>query len=157
MKSERPVVERFAQSFTERYERFLQMEGFLQKAAVLMGRSMEELYSLALTFGGKGGVSVDCRVIEEGFDYSSFYASMMSFIIADTDERLLAYSVFESLGEFMSQQAVEVMRKSKTTGIALAGQHCTVSPFMSRFVRNYPGVLLPIEYPVDDEGVFGGI
>ena len=157
MKSERPVVERFAQNFTERYERFLQTEGFLQKAAVLMGRSMEELYSLALTFGGKGGVSVDCRVAEEGFDYSSFYASMMSFIIADTDERLLSYSVFESLGEFMSQQAVEVMRKSKATGIALAGRHCTVSPFMSRFVRNYPGVLLPIEYPVDDEGVFGGI
>ena len=157
IKSERPVVERFAKLYSERYERFMQTEGFLQKAAALMDRSIEELYDLAHSFGGKGGVSVDCRIAEEGFDYSSFYASMMSFIVANSDEKLLAYSVFESLGEFMSQQAVEVMLKSKATAIALAGRHCTVSPFMSRFVRNYPGVLLPIEYPVDDEGVFGGV
>ncbi len=155
--STRKVVERFAELKPKSYARFTQTDSFLEKAAALGGLEFEEFERLALEFGGKGGVSIDCKIADDGFDYGSFYASIMSFLLADTDAKLLAYSVFESLGEFMSQQAVEVMRKSKATGIALAGRHCTNSAFMSRFVRNYPGVLLPIEYPVDDEGVFAGI
>ena len=155
--STRKVVERFVRLEPKRYARFMQTEGFLEKAAALAGLELEEFERLALEFGGKGGLSIDCKIADDGFDYGSFYASMMSFLLAGTDAKLLAYSVYESLGEFMSQQAVEAMRKSKATGIALAGRHCTNSAFMSRFVRNYPGVLLPIEYPVDDEGVFAGI
>ncbi len=153
----RKVVARFKERYPDRFEAFMRQKGFLDKAAVLMDLDLARFNKLALEFGGKGGVSVDCQIFEEGFDYSSFYASMMSFILADTSPKLLAYSVYESLGEFMSQQAVEVLRKTKAEAIALAGRHCTNSAFMSRFVRNYPNVLLPIEYPVDDEGVFAGV
>lgn len=153
----RKVVDRFKERYPDRFEAFMRQNGFLDKAAVLMDLDLTRFNELALEFGGKGGVSVDCRIDEERFDYSSFYASMMSFILADTSPKLLAYSVYESLGEFMSQQAVEVLRKTKAEAIVLAGRHCTNSPFMSRFIRNYPNILLSIEYPVDDEGVFAGV
>ncbi len=156
---ERPVVKRFREQYPDRFAAFLDEEHFLLKAARLLGFAgdMEQFNLFSLQFGGKGGVSIDCGVGEEGFDYSAFYASIMSFVLAEAKPTLIAYSIFESLGEYLSNQAVEILRKSEAAHIALFGRYITNHPFFSRFVRNTREVKLPRQFPIDNEGVFASL
>ncbi|MRI58664.1 MAG: hypothetical protein C6H99_04050 [Epsilonproteobacteria bacterium] len=149
---EKKVAKRFRERFRDRMEAFESEKNFLLKAARLLGvdGDFEAFNLLAHHYGGKGGVSVDCKVSEDGFDWESFYSSIMSFVLAEAKEELIAYSIFESLGEFLSSQAVEVQRKMKAQGVVLAGKYICNSPFFSRFSRNVRDVKYPKGFWVDE-------
>ncbi|WP_281951726.1 hypothetical protein [Nitrosophilus kaiyonis] len=155
----RKVVEQFQKKYPKRWAAFEEERDFLLKAARVIGfdRDFEAFNRFSLEFGGKGGVSIDCRVVENGFDYSSFYASIMSFVLAEADSKLLAYSIFESLGDFLSSQAVSILRESKAKYIVLCGAYIANSAFFSRFVRNAPMTKVNIEYPIDKENALLGV
>ncbi len=149
---EKKVAKRFRECFEDRMKAFESEKNFLLKAARLLGvdGDFEAFNLLAHHYGGKGGVSVDCKVSEDGFDWESFYSSIMSFILAEAKKELIAYSIFESLGEFLSSQAVEVQRKTKAQGVVLAGKYICNSPFFSRFSRNVRDVKYPKGFWVDE-------
>ena len=153
------VAINFAKKYPKRYEEFLDEPNFLLKAAKLLGMEgdFEKFNRFSMEFGGKGGVSIDCKIDKNGFDFNSFYSSIMSFVLADADNKLIAYSIFESLGDFLSNQAVELLRELKASHIALGGKYIANSAFFSRFIRNTRDVKLSSEYPSDGVGAFGGI
>ncbi|SMC09791.1 hypothetical protein [Nitratiruptor tergarcus] len=155
----RKVVEQFQKRFPKRYEAFEKQKNFILKAARLIGfdGNLDSFNKLSFSFGGKGGVSIDCRVEENSFDYSSFYASIMSFVLADADTKLIAYSIFESLGDFLSNQAVSIYRETKANHIVLCGAFIANSAFFSRFTRNAPMTKVNIEYPIDNESALVGV
>ncbi|BCD60318.1 MULTISPECIES: hypothetical protein [unclassified Nitratiruptor] len=157
--AKRKVVEQFQKRFPERYEAFEKENDFILKAARVIGfdGDFDSFNKLSLSFGGKGGVSIDCRVEESSFDYSSFYASIMSFVLADADSKLIAYSIFESLGDFLSNQAVSIYRETKASHIVLCGAYIANSAFFSRFTRNAPMTKVNIEYPIDNESALLGV
>ncbi len=155
----RKVVNRYKEKYPDRLESFIHEPNFLLKAARLLGFEGDyEAFNLfSLQFGGKGGLSIDCGIDGGKFDYSGFYASIMSFVLAGVKPRHLAYSIFESLGDYLSNQAVEIQRKSEAKHIALFGRSIPNHPFFSRFIRNTRQVILPKQFPVDQEGVFTGL
>ncbi len=153
------LVKNFSKKFGRDFERFLQKEDLFEKVCALLGEEggFERLNVLAMEFGGKGGVSIDCFLKDKKFDFNAFFASIMSYKIADSSNSLIAYSVFESLGDFLSNQAVSVKRKFNAKHLALCGEYIANSAFFSRFLRNAREVKVNIEYPATLQNVFLGI
>jgi len=158
--AKRAVVDRFKERYPDRFEAFMKESNFLLKAGRLIGfeGDFEEFNRFSLSFGGKGGVSIDCRIEDGEFDWSAFYASVMSFVLADAAPNLIAYSLFESLADFLSNQAMELFRKTKVPKIALSGYYIANSAFFSRFARNTRALLITNkEHPIDGIGAFGAL
>ncbi len=135
------------------------ISGFFERTAFLVGidGGFEELSRLAMSFGGKGGLSVDCRIIDNRFSYEAFYASIMSYRLGNTDNVLLSYSIFESLGDFLSNTLNELGKKLKSEEFAICGKYITNSALFSRFTRNIPKVKTNREFSVDELNIFYGI
>ena len=150
--------DKLIQNFLGRFNVDIESGDFWQRAARIIGvdGGYEELRLIGMHYGGKSGVSIDCRVQEDRFSYEAFYASLMSFRLAEAKSTLLAYSIFESLGEFVSQQLRSLGAELKVEHFLLAGKFITNSPFMSRFTRNVPNVKLNQEFPTDGfNGIYG--
>jgi hypothetical protein len=148
------LVERFFSEYNAQIE-----EGdFWERAASIVGieGGFEELRKAAMSFGGRGGLSVDCRIAGKRFEYESFYASLMSYKLAGADSVTLAYSLFESLGDFCSNAIRDMAAQIGVQQFVLAGRYIAVTPFFSRFVRNLPTTKTNISLPVDDiNGIIG--
>jgi len=135
------------------------ISGFFERAAFLIGidGGFKELNILSMNFGGKGGLSVDCRIIDDRFSYEAFYASIMSYRLGETDKILLCYSIFESLGDFLSNTLNELGKKLKAKEFAICGKYITNSALFSRFARNIPKTRTNREFSVDEFNLFYGI
>ena len=151
--------DRLLKNFLDRFNVDIQQGDFWQRAARIIGidGGYEELRLVGMQYGGKGGVSVDCEIGEDGFCYAAFYASLMSYRLAGAEAGLLAYSIFESLGEFASQQLRALGGELGASNFILAGRYITNSPFFSRFLRNIPTVKLNREFPVDGFNAIYGV
>jgi len=151
--------DRLVKNYTKKFgslEKFETLDSFFKRVAYLIGidGGFDELNRIALGFGGKGGVSIDCLIIDNRFSYESFYASIMSYKLADVDPVLLSYSIFESLGDFLSNTLNDISKKLKTDEFVIVGKYITNSALFSRFTRNIPKVLTNKEFSVDDLNLF---
>ncbi|WP_200763057.1 hypothetical protein [Nitrosophilus alvini] len=159
------LVENFKKRFEDICDQISRIEGeredFLNTAAIIAGiGSEEELANRALQFAGKGGVAIDCGFREGKFDYSSFFASIMSYKLADIDELLLCYSIFESLGDFIASVVNEIREKTKAKNVVLSGKYIANQVFFSRFSTKltFAKPLINREFPCDEQNfVYGGI
>ncbi len=150
-RGEKKVAVRFRERFPERYGDFERESDYILKAARLMGfdGGREEFDLLSHNFGGKGGISIDCRLNDKGFDWESFYSSVMSFVLAEAKQELLAYSIFESLGEFLGVQIGTLCKKRGVGEVVIAGGWIANAPFLSRFGRHVREFRYPRNYPIE--------
>ncbi|WP_456451853.1 Kae1-like domain-containing protein [Hydrogenimonas sp.] len=76
----------------------------------------------ALKFHGKGGLQVDTKVRDNRFDPYAFVASLMSYRLAGVETPLLAFSIFESFGDYVSEIMTQLKTKAKADHLVLCGR-----------------------------------
>ena len=157
------LVARFKERFFERAKRIEACEGcgMLDIAAAIIGLDApgaESLSAEALRFYGKGGTQVDTRIREGMFDTAAFYASLMSYALADADRVMLSYSIYESLGDFIGKTASEAARETGCETVAMCGEGFANQAIFGRLMRQM-GHLRPLfakTFPVNKEGALAG-
>lgn len=136
------------------------MHGFesllLMCGKVLGINSAKEFEDFALSMNIKSGIQIDFKIMKVNnlnyLDYKKTVQSIMSYKMADVDNGTLAYSVFESLSEFICNYSDEISKEIKAKDIVLCGDmfanNILLSKTMKNLSKNY-NVLLPKEYPLD--------
>jgi len=153
------LVARYTERFGARVEKLEAAEGMLEKAAAILGlEGADALSAAALEFYGKGGTQVDTRIRDNRFDTAAFYASLMSYVLADADVTLLCYSIYESLGDFFGTVASQVARDTGSKHIVLCGEGFANQAIFGRLTRQL-GTFTPLfakSLPVGAQGALLG-
>ena len=122
--------------------------------------SYEGVMKEALKFIGKGGVQIDTKIEDNRFNHVAFLSSILSYQLAGVDPIYLSYSIFESLGDYVSELLSELKGKTKATEMVLCGSHFANPSLFSRVQRNLKATppLMNISYPIGRENcVLGGL
>ncbi|MGM0518279.1 MAG: hypothetical protein ACQERD_01400 [Campylobacterota bacterium] len=111
---------------------------------------------LALSTNIKSGIQIDMKVEKiDGInylDYRRVIQSMMSYKMADVDNSTLAYSFYESLGEFITNYTDEVAKEISAKDVVITGDMFANSILLSKTHKNLSknyNFILPKEYPLD--------
>jgi hypothetical protein len=88
-------------------------------------------------FRGNGGVKIDMNFDKNGFDYVSFFGSIMSFKLAGTEDSYLAYSIFEAFGDMTIETLNQLKKKFKIDNIVMMGSMFENSILYSRILSKY--------------------
>jgi len=134
-----------------------------EAVAILMGLSDESMRGVtkeAMKFVGKGGIQIDTHVKDNRFDHAAFLASIISYQLANVSISILAYSIFESFGDYFNDILQELKAKTKSTEIILCGTHFSNQSLFSRMQRNLKMTppLMNKNYPIGKENaIVGGI
>jgi len=160
------LVENFSKKFPEITEKLFSSDGptdLFEAAALIMGLEnpgFEAVGKEALTFVGKGGLQIDTKISDNRFDPFAFLASIMSYKLADVPVTLLAYSIFESFGDYITEVSQELKRRSKAEHIILCGKAFGHQSLFSRVKRNFANekFLMNRRFPIGKENaVFGAL
>ncbi len=122
--------------------------------------SMRGVAKEAMKFVGKGGIQIDTHVSDNRFDNTAFLASIISYMIAGVSTSILAYSIFESFGDYFNDILQELKGKTKATQIVLCGSHFANQSLFSRMQRNLKMTppYMNKNYPIGKENcVVGGV
>ncbi len=136
---------------------------FFEAVAILLGlkdESMRGVTKEAMKFVGKGGIQIDTHVKDNRFDHGAFLASIISYQLAGVSTSILAYSIFESFGDYFNDILQELKGKTKATEIVLCGTHFANQSLFSRMQRNLKmsPPLMNNNYPIGKENaVVGGV
>ena len=138
-------------NFTKKYEKIIQileentkfnMFEALSVVLELDEYSFEALSDKSLEFRGNGGLKIDMNFNEDGFDFVSFFGSIMSFKLADTDNHYLAYSIFEAFGDMSISTMNQLKNKLKIENFIIMGDmfenSILYSRILSKFSTNNP-------------------
>jgi hydrogenase maturation factor HypF (carbamoyltransferase family) len=122
--------------------------------------SMKGVSIEAMKFVGKGGIQIDTHVKDNRFDHAAFLASIISYQLAGVSSVILAYSIFESFGDYFYEILSELKAKTKATEIILCGTHFANQSLFSRMQRNLKMTppYMNKNYPIGKESaVVGGV
>jgi len=138
-------------NFTKKYEKIIEileentkfnMFEALSVVLELDEYSFEALSDKSLEFRGNGGLKIDMNFNEDGFDFVSFFGSIMSFKLADTDNHYLAYSIFEAFGDMSISTMNQLKNKLKIENFIIMGDmfenSILYSRILSKFSTNNP-------------------
>lgn len=134
-----------------------------EAVAIILGlknRSMSGVVNEAMKFAGRGGVQIDTKIKDNSFDNTAFLSSIISYRLADVEVPLLAYSVFESLGDYFNDILQELKTKTKATEVVLCGEDFANQSLFSRMQRNlkFTQYFMNKNYPIGKESaVVGGV
>jgi hydrogenase maturation factor HypF (carbamoyltransferase family) len=126
----------------------------------LEDESMRGVTKEAMKFVGKGGIQIDTHVKDNRFDHAAFLASIVSYQLAGVSKTILAYSIFESFGDYFNDIVQELKAKTKAEEIILCGSDFANQSLFSRMQRNLKmsPPLMNINYPIGKENaVVGGV
>jgi len=160
------LVKNFEKKYPERAKELFSKDApadLFRAAAVIMGLdnpSFRAVSKVALNFVGKGGLQVDTKVSDNRFDPFAFLASIISYQMAEAPSTLLSYSIFESFGDYISEVANELKRRSKADNIVLCGRAFGNQSLFSRIQRNFSNEKIYMNrfFPIGKENtVVGGI
>jgi len=102
----------------------------------------EPLNDKSLEFRGNGGLKIDMHFNDYGFDFVSFFGSIMSFKLANTDTHYLAYSIFEAFGDMAISTLNQLKTKLKIDNFIMMGDMfdntVLYSRILSKFGTNKP-------------------
>jgi len=133
-----------------------------EAVAILLGledESMRGVTKEAMKFVGKGGIQIDTHVTDNRFDHAAFLSSIISYQLADVSTAILAYSIFESFGDYFNDILQELKSKTKAEEIVLCGKDFANQSLFSRMQRNLKMTppLMNLNYPIGKENtVVGG-
>jgi len=162
------LVENLQKTLPDLYKEIKALEGkkdikLFEVVALILGlddRSMRGVVKEAMKFVGKGGIQVDMHVKDNRFDNTAFLASLISYMLAGVSTSILAYSIFESFGDYFYEIIQELQSKTKATEIVLCGSDFANQSLFSRMQRNlklHPPHM-SINYPIGKESaVVGGV
>jgi len=112
----------------------------------------EPLSDKSLEFRGNGGLKIDMNFNDNGFDFVSFFGSIMSFKLANTDTHYLAYSIFEAFGDMAISTMNQLKTKLKIDNFIIMGDMfdntVLYSRILSKFGLNKP--FFSAYYSLDD-------
>ncbi len=137
--------------------------GLFEAAAALIGldgSGFDAIDDTALQFMGKGGTQVDTTLGDTRFHPDVFLSSIISYRMAGVEPVMLAYSIFESLGDYFVDILSQLQAKSKAEHVILCGRDIAQSSLYSRIVQKMkvPPPLLVRGMPLGSESaVVGGI
>lgn len=106
----------------------------------------------------KSGIQIDMKLIKiDGMnylDYRRVIQSIMSYKMADVSNEILAYSFYESLSEFLSNQISALNKEFNFKDIILCGNMFSNSLLLEKANKSFSktfNVIIPKEYPLDME------
>jgi hypothetical protein len=100
-------------------------------------KDFEALSSKSNEFQGNGGVKIDTNFKEGAFDYRAFLNSIISFKLAGTPQHLLAYSVFEALGDMAITVMLQLKEKFGVKNFVMMGDLFENSVLYSRIINKF--------------------
>lgn len=128
----------------------------LNLLSYLLGmKDYKQFEDTALTFNGKSGLQIDMKVVKVDdknyLDYRRIIQSTMSYKMADVDNRILAYSFYESLSNFIKDIVSDINSEFKAENLILCGNMFSNSILLSKINKNIANidVFIPKEYPID--------
>lgn len=132
-------------------------ESIIHLCAYLLGmKSSKEFEAAASNCSVKSGINIDMRIIKLNgvnyLDYRRTVQSMMSYKLADVPNDLLAFSFYESLSEFISNQANTLKNELNINDIVLCGNLFANTTLLEKSYKALTktfNVILPKEYPLD--------
>jgi len=134
-----------------------------EAVAIILGVSDESMRGVtkeAMKFVGKGGIQIDTHVKDNRFDHAAFLASIISYQLAGVSTSIIAYSIFESFGDYFNDILQELKSKTKATQIVLCGRDFANQSLFSRMQRNLKATppFMNKYYPIGKENsVVGGV
>ncbi len=160
------LVQNLEKNMPDVYKKLQEMQErddvkFFESVAIILGLSDESMNGVvkeAMKFIGKGGVQIDTHVKDNRFDHSAFLASIISYQLAGVQSTIIAYSIFESFGDYFSEIIGELKEKTKASEIILCGTHFANQSLFSRMQRNLK-ITPPYmnkNYPIGRENVVVG-
>ena len=162
------LVENLEKKMPDIYQKLQSLQSkedvkLFEAVATLLGLedvSMRGVTKEAMKFIGKGGIQIDTHVKDNRFDHVAFLASIISYQLAGVSTPIIAYSIFESFGDYFNDILQELKVKTKATEIVLCGAHFANQSLFSRMQRNLKATppLMNKNYPIGKENrVVGGV
>ena len=123
------------------------------------------LQAKSLDFKGNQGLIVDFVLEEENgtfyFDWVKTIQSVLSYKIAGVENEMIAFSIFESLGNRLKEESAKIMDKLKLKNIAICGNFFSNPVLTGRFLKHFGGkysIFTNNKLPIDKQNIaFGGI
>lgn len=162
------LVENLEKKMPDIYQKLQSLQSkedvkLFEAVATLLGLedvSMRGVTKEAMQFIGKGGIQIDTHIKDNRFDHAAFLASIISYQLAGVSTSIIAYSIFESFGDYFNDILQELKAKTKATEIVLCGAHFANQSLFSRMQRNLKATppLMNKSYPIGKENrVVGGV
>ena len=141
------LVENYKKRFASHFEQEVELdncngfESILNILAYVMGmKNFQELENKALEFNAKSGIQIDMKIAQiDGvnyLDYRKIIASVMSYKMADVQDTMLAFSVYESLSEFIVDQVNTINSELHAPEFVLCGDMMSNSILLSKLKKN---------------------
>lgn len=156
------LVENYKKRFPACFENEPKLEGthgfetILNLTAHLIGlKDAKEFEDKAYEFNGKSGINVDFIVVKiDGINYLDYrrtVQSIMSYKMADVDNAMLAFSFYESLSEFITNNIAKIQEEIKSSDVVLCGDMFANSNLLSKTTKALKAynIMIPTEYPLD--------
>ncbi|WP_300369420.1 hypothetical protein [Hydrogenimonas sp.] len=158
------LVANFESKYPKLAERLFGSEGarnIFEAAAVIMDLPEKDFDAIgreAMKFQGKGGLQIDTKVDGNRFDPYAFAASLISYRLAGVESVLLAYSIFESFGDYVVEIASQLKVKAKAEHIVLCGRAFGNPSLFSRVQKKFghQNFLMNRVLPIDRENLLLG-
>lgn len=129
-------------------------------AAVLElgGSGFDAVDREALRFLGQGGLQIDTHIKDNRFDHAALLSSLISYRLAGVQTSLIAYSLFESFGDYISDLLTQIKSKTKAEEIILCGGAFAQQSLLGRMQRNLRGDAFRLNraYPLSRENAVVG-
>ncbi len=182
------LVQNFFKKFPEIYQRLQKLStnqnykevssitAVLNIASILIGAHpyndvsyFEEPYlylqNESLDFIGNQGLMIDYFLEEKNgifyLDWIKMLQSVISYKIAGVDNKMLAFSIFEGLGDWFIKETETISNKIKIKNIVLAGDFFSNQVLTGRIVKHFSrkyNILINRKMPIDKQNIaFGGI
>ena len=156
------LLENYKKSFPESFineaplENTNGFETILTLTAHLIGlKDAKAFEDKAYEFNGKSGITIDFKVVKiDGvnyLDYRRIVQSIMSYKMADVDNAMLAFSFYESLSEFITDNITKIKDEIKSTDVVLCGDMFANSNLLSKTTKALKtyNIIIPNQYPLD--------
>jgi hydrogenase maturation factor HypF (carbamoyltransferase family) len=138
-----------------------EVRDIFEAAAIILGLSEGSIDAVgleAMKFQGKGGVQIDTRYGDKRFSPYAFVASLMSYRLAGAETTLLAYSIFESFGDYIADVALGLKAKAEAEHLVLCGRAFGNPSLFARVQKKLgrQSLLTNRAWPIDEENVLLG-
>jgi hypothetical protein len=160
------LVKNFQTKFPRIYQELLELKetsSIFEVVAIILeleDKSLDGILNRALEFMGKGGIKIDMNIRDNRFDNYAFLASIMSYRIAGTDKSLIAFSIFESFGDYISDILTKLLLKTKSNSVTITGEAFANQALFGKVEKALARreILLSKYLPIGRESaVFGGL
>ena len=136
------LLENFSKKYPEIIQEFkanssMNMFETISSILELKKKNFEAVCDKSYEFRGNGGLKIDTNFTKEGFDYSGFIGSILSFKLAGVEEHYLAYSIFEAIADMSITTLNQLKSKFNIQNFVMMGDMFENSVLYSRILSKF--------------------